>query len=75
MVAAVERGKMKTSKMLYFALLTVVALLLASCATQPAPGGFDPPGILPWILARAHHFLCAHRPRIQQQYSDIRIPQ
>jgi hypothetical protein len=44
MVAAVERGKMKSSKMLYFALLTVVALLLASCATQPAPEGFDPPG-------------------------------
>jgi hypothetical protein len=35
---------MKTSKTLCFAMLTVVALLLASCATQPAPGGLNPPG-------------------------------
>src|SRR5690242_2550656 len=45
-VAALERGKMKNSRMLCFALLTVVALLLASCATQPALGGFDSPGFL-----------------------------
>jgi hypothetical protein len=35
---------MKTSKTLYFALLTVAALLLASCATQPTPEAYDPPG-------------------------------
>jgi len=38
------RGTMKPTKQLYFAALIASMLLLASCAHQPIPEAYDPPG-------------------------------
>ena len=61
-------GKNRNLKVLYF-IVTVLALTLVSCATQPMPGGPDCPGFLAGLL----HGVLMPFTFIQSLFIDVRI--
>jgi predicted phage tail protein len=61
--------KSRKSRLFAFALSCVVALLISSCATQPEPIAYNPPGFFSGVL---HGFLILFS-FIGSIFTDVRI--
>lgn len=64
-----QLGKARTCRLIAFAAVVVGALALASCASQPHPNAYNPPG---FFLGLLHGFLIFFS-FIGSLFTDIRI--
>jgi hypothetical protein len=63
------KWKVRAGSIILFATATALAFVLASCATQPHPGAYDPPGFFSGLL---HGFLIFFS-FVGSLFTDIRI--
>jgi len=61
--------RLRKNRLAIFACVTAIALALASCASQPSPEAYDPPGFFSGLL---HGFLILFS-FIGSLFTDVRI--